>query len=217
MPKRLGNGRPDKDFQAPHRVERNFPSRCESQLPAATFTLESFLGFHLGCCASAAWALHRANVSHNVNFSRLLTSFRIGDMHLNSCPVGGSSCISGSTTPKEELLNRINQLKFSASWFGNSTCVRVISFSDTATWGPGTSRLDPPQTVHNIAHVGVAWEGQPCNDLPDDAQLGVQTHREDCTARRRNCVKQGHPDSGHPFWGRRFSSRHGSAPDVFFH
>jgi hypothetical protein len=71
-------------------VERSFPSRPESQLPAATFTLESFLRFQLGCCATAAWALHRANVSHNVNFSWLLTSFRIRDIALNSCPIGGA-------------------------------------------------------------------------------------------------------------------------------
>ena len=30
----------------------------------------------------------------------------------------------------------------------------------------------------------VAWEGQPCDDLRDEAQLGVQTPREDCTAVR---------------------------------
>jgi hypothetical protein len=48
---------------------------------------------------------------------------------LNSCPIGEGCdlraraifiCISGSTTPKEELLNRINQLKFLGRWFGNS-------------------------------------------------------------------------------------------------
>jgi hypothetical protein len=61
-------------------VEQSVPFRRESQLPAATFTLESFLRFHFGRCASAVWTLHRANVSHNVNFSWLLTSFRIRDI-----------------------------------------------------------------------------------------------------------------------------------------
>jgi hypothetical protein len=51
-------------------------------------------------------------------------------MGLNSCPIAERCdlraraifiCISGSTTPKENLLNRINQLKLSASWFANST------------------------------------------------------------------------------------------------
>jgi hypothetical protein len=50
---------------APSPVEQSFPSRHESQLPAATFTLKSFLRFYLGCCASAVWALHRANASHD--------------------------------------------------------------------------------------------------------------------------------------------------------
>jgi len=86
--KRLGNRKPRRDLQAPYRVEPSFPSRRELQLPAAALTLESFLRFHLGCCASAAWTLHRANVSHNVNFSWLLTSFRIRDIGLNSCPIG---------------------------------------------------------------------------------------------------------------------------------
>jgi len=43
-------------------IEQSFPFRRESQLPAATLTLELVLGFHLGCCASAVWTLHRANV-----------------------------------------------------------------------------------------------------------------------------------------------------------
>jgi hypothetical protein len=110
-------------------IEQSFPSRGESQLPAATLTLESFLGSHLGCCASAVWTLHRANASHNVNFPWLLTSFRIRDIGSNSCPIWESVaftcscdfiCISGSTTLKENLPNGINQLKFPVSWSGNS-------------------------------------------------------------------------------------------------
>src|SRR5215472_5171707 len=47
-------------------------TRDESPLPATTFTLELFLGACLGCCTSAVWTLHRANVSHNFleNFLR---------------------------------------------------------------------------------------------------------------------------------------------------
>jgi len=55
------------DLHAPYPVEQSSPFRLESQLPAATFTLQSCLRFHLGCCASAVWTLHRANVSHNGN------------------------------------------------------------------------------------------------------------------------------------------------------
>jgi hypothetical protein len=53
------------DLHAPYPVEQSFAFRRKSQLPAATFTSESFLRFYLGCCASAVWALHRANVSHD--------------------------------------------------------------------------------------------------------------------------------------------------------
>ena len=59
-------------------IEHSFRSRRESQLPAAFFALELVFGLCLGCCASAAWTLHRANVSHDVNFSRLPTSPRLG-------------------------------------------------------------------------------------------------------------------------------------------
>jgi hypothetical protein len=51
---------PDREGRFPW--DKGFPSRRESQLPAATCTLESFLGFHLGLCASAVWTLHRANL-----------------------------------------------------------------------------------------------------------------------------------------------------------
>jgi hypothetical protein len=41
-------------------------------------------------------------------------------------------------------------------------------------------------------------DGQPCDDLQDEAQLGVQTPREDCTAvRSRNFGGQDHSASGH--------------------
>jgi hypothetical protein len=62
---------------APSPVEQSFPFRRESRLPAAFFALELVLGLCLGCCATAVWTLHRANVSHDVNFSRLPTSSRI--------------------------------------------------------------------------------------------------------------------------------------------
>jgi len=37
----------------------------KSQLPATMFTLELTFGFCLGCCASAVWTRHRANLSHD--------------------------------------------------------------------------------------------------------------------------------------------------------
>jgi hypothetical protein len=58
-------------------VEQSFPFRRELQLPAATFTLESFLRCRLGCCASAVWALHRANVSHDAPPEFLIRTVRI--------------------------------------------------------------------------------------------------------------------------------------------
>src|ERR1700740_1559768 len=54
--------------------QRSVPT--ESQFPTATRTLELLFRLRLGCCASTVRALHRANLSHNVNFSRLQTSFQ---------------------------------------------------------------------------------------------------------------------------------------------
>jgi hypothetical protein len=44
-------------------------SDAESQFPTATFALESFFGFRLGCCASAMWTLHRAHLSQKAGRS----------------------------------------------------------------------------------------------------------------------------------------------------
>jgi hypothetical protein len=63
------------------------------------------------------------------------------------------------------------------------SCARPQSSAPALPVGGGALKKD----------VGVAWDGQPCDDLRDEAQLGVQTPREDCTAvRRRNSVNQGH-------------------------
>lgn len=72
--------------------------------------------------------------------------------------------------------------------FTLGSCARPESGAQALPVGGGAPKKD----------VGAAWEGQPCHDLRDEAQSGVQTPREDCTAvRRQNCVKQGHSASGH--------------------
>jgi hypothetical protein len=68
------------------------------------------------------------------------------------------------------------------------SCARPESGAQTLLVGRGAPKKD----------VGVAWEGQPRDDLRDEAQLGVQTPREDCTVvRRQNFVGQDHSASGH--------------------
>ena len=76
VPHLMKNGRRWLSVCFPALTKYKYPSRRDSQLPTAPFALESFVGFNLSCCASAMWTLHRANLSHNVNFSRLLTSFQ---------------------------------------------------------------------------------------------------------------------------------------------
>ena len=63
-----------------------YAARLESQFPAAAFTFETFVGLCLSRCSSAVRALHCAKLSHNANFSPLLTSFQ--NIVWNSCPIG---------------------------------------------------------------------------------------------------------------------------------
>ena len=66
--------------------EACYAARLESQFPAAAFTFETFVGLCLRRCSSTVRALHCAELSHNVNFSRLLTSFQ--NVVWNPCPMG---------------------------------------------------------------------------------------------------------------------------------